>query len=132
VQVPNVIGKPIELAKARLAVQPLKSRILYKPLTARQRPGVVLQQYPRSGTLSSYDAVTLFLGKPLHGVVPYVTGLRLEQARSKLEDAKLLPRVVKQVPQPKRLGRVLFQAPRGGVAASPGMEIRLIVAGSPD
>ena len=46
VQVPNVIGKPIELAKARLAVQPLKARILYKPLTARQRPGIVLQQYP--------------------------------------------------------------------------------------
>ena len=61
-----------------------------------------------------------------------MTGLQLEQARSKLEDAKLLPRVVKEVPQPKRLGRVLFQAPRGGVAASPGMEIRLIVAGSPD
>ncbi len=132
VQVPNVIGKPIELARARLAVQPLKARILYKPLTARQRPGIVLQQYPKGGTLSSYDPVTLFLGKPLHGVVPYVTGLQLEQARSKLEEAKLLPRVVKEVPQPKRLGRVLFQAPRGGVAASPGMEIRLIVAGSPD
>jgi beta-lactam-binding protein with PASTA domain len=113
-------------------VQPLKARVLYKPLSARQRPGVVLQQYPKSGTLSSYDAVTLFLGKPLHGVVPRVTGLPVEQARTKLEDAKLLPRVVKEVPQPKRLGRVLFQAPKGGVAASPGMEIRLIVAGSAD
>jgi penicillin-binding protein 1A len=132
VAVPNVIGKPLELARARLAVQPLRARVLYKPLSARQRPGIVLQQYPKGGTLSSYDAVTLFLGKPLHGVVPRVTGLRLEQARSKLEDAKLLPRVVREVPQAKRVGRVLFQAPRGGVAASPGMEIRLIVGGSVD
>ena len=49
------------------------------------------------------------------------------EAIAKLEDAKLLPRVVKEVPRHQRVGRVLFQAPRGGVAASPGMEIRLIV-----
>jgi len=128
VQVPNVVGKPIELAKARLAVQPLKAKIVYKPLSPRQRPGIVLRQYPKGGTLSSYDPVTLFLGKALHGVVPYVTGLSLDKARSKLEDAKLLPRVVREVPQRRRIGRVLFQAPRGGVAASPGMEIRLVVA----
>ena len=128
VRVPNVVGQPIELAKARLSYQPLKAKILYRPLSARQRPGIVLQQYPKSGTLSSYDSVTLFLGKALYGIVPRVTGLRLEQARSKLEQARLLPRVVREVPQAKRVGRVLFQAPRGGVAASPGMEIRLIVA----
>jgi penicillin-binding protein 1A len=128
VQVPNVVGQPIELAKARLSYQPLRAKILYKPLSPRQRPGIVLRQYPKGGTLSSYDQVTLFLGKPLHGIVPRVTGLRLEQARSELEQAKLLPRVVREVAQPRRVGRVLFQAPKGGVAASPGMEIRLIVA----
>ena len=128
VQVPNVVGQPIELAKARLSYQPLKAKIVYKPLSPRQRPGMVLRQYPRSGTLSSYDSVTLFLGKPLHGIVPRVTGLKVERARSELEQARLLPRVVREVTQPKRVGRVLFQAPRGGVAASPGMEIRLIVA----
>jgi penicillin-binding protein 1A len=132
VTVPNVVGKPIDLAKARLSYQPLNAKILYKPLSARQRPGIVLAQYPKSGTLSSHDTVTLFLGKPLHGVVPKVTGLKLELARSKLEDAKLLPRVVKEVPQASQAGRVLFQAPRDGVAASPGMEIRLIVARSAD
>ena len=128
VQVPNVVGKPIELAKARLSYQPLKAKIVYAPLGPRGRPGIVLRQYPNGGTLSSYDSVTLFLGKPLHGIVPRVTGLTLDTARTRLEDAKLLPRVVKEVPKQSGIGRVLFQAPRGGVAASPGMEIRLIVA----
>ena len=132
VTVPNVVGQPIELAKARLSYQPLKAKILYKPLSARQRPGIVLQQYPKSGTLSSDDSVTLFLGKAMHGIVPRVTGLKLEQARSQLEQASLLPRVVREVPRKKRVGRVVFQAPKGGVAASPGMEIRLIVARSVD
>jgi penicillin-binding protein 1A len=132
VQVPNVVGKPIELARARLLIQPLTAKIVYKPLSPRQRPGIVLRQYPKGGTLSSYDPVTLFLGKALHGIVPRVTGLTLDQAQSTLEQAKLLPRVVKEVPQRKGIGRVLFQAPKGGVAASPGMEIRLIVARSAD
>ncbi|MBA3718138.1 MAG: PBP1A family penicillin-binding protein [Actinobacteria bacterium] len=128
VQVPNVVGKSIELAKARLSYQPLKAKIVYKPLSPRQRPGIVLRQYPSSGTLSSYDTVTLFLGKALHGIVPRVTGLKLETARTKLEAASLLPRVVREVPQQGGSNRVLFQAPKGGVAASPGMEIRLVVA----
>jgi penicillin-binding protein 1A len=128
VQVPNVVGQPIDLAKARLSYQPLKAKIVYKPLSPRQRPGIVLRQYPRSGTLSSYDSVTLFLGKALHGIVPRVTGLKLERARTKLEEARLLPRVVREVPHQGGIGRVLFQAPKGGVAASPGMEIRLVVA----
>jgi len=127
VAVPNVVGRPVGLAKARLSYQPLNAKIVYKPLDPRQRPGIVLRQYPNGGTLSSHDTVTLFLGKALHGIVPSVTGLRIESARSKLEDAKLLPRVVKEVPRHRLVGRVLFQAPRGGVAASPGMEIRLIV-----
>ena len=64
----------------------------------------------------------------MHGIVPRVTGLRLRRARARLEDARLLPKVVRLIPKPKHPGRVLFQAPEGGVAAVPGREIRLVVA----
>jgi penicillin-binding protein 1A len=128
VAVPNVVGQPVAKAKARLALQPLLASVVYKPANPRQRPGVVVRQYPSDGTLSSYDKVTLVLARPLHGVVPGVIGLRLPRARAKLERVRLLPKVVRMVPQPKQLGRVLFQAPKGGVAATPGMEIRLVVA----
>jgi len=130
VEVPSVVGQPLGKAKERLALQPLLTRIVYKPAQARQRPGIVVRQFPPSGTLSSYDKVTLVLAKPLHGVVPEVTGLKLRRARARLERAQLLPKVVRLVPQQKQPGRVLFQAPKGGVAAAPGMEIRLVVTRS--
>ena len=128
VEVPNVVGERLLAAKQRLAAQPLAARVVYKPAMPRERPGVVLRQFPRTGTLSSYDKVTLVLAKPLHGVVPEVTGLKLRRARAKLEHARLLPKVVRLIPQRRRPGQVLFQAPKPGVAAVPGMEIRLIVA----
>ncbi len=59
-----------------------------------------------------------------------MTGLKLRRARARLERAQLLPKVVRLVPQQKQPGRVLFQAPKGGVAAAPGMEIRLVVTRS--
>ena len=116
------------VARERLALQPLVPRVIYKPAMPRERTGVVLRQFPRTGTLSSYGKVTLVLAKPLHGVVPEVTGLKLPRARAKLEHARLLPKVVRLVPQRDAPGQVLFQAPKGGVAATPGMEIRLVVA----
>ena len=60
--------------------------------------------------------------KPLHGVVPSVVGLRLPQARKKLERLKLKPVL-------RGSGtKVVRQRPRAGVAAAPGLPVRLIVA----
>jgi beta-lactam-binding protein with PASTA domain len=60
--------------------------------------------------------------KPLHGVVPDVVGLPLSRARAKLErlGLKLVLR--------GRGERVVRQRPRGGVAAAPGLPVRLWVA----
>jgi penicillin-binding protein 1A len=126
VEVPNVVGQTVEQARARLAQQPLKTAVVYRPAAPLERPGVVLRQFPRSGTLSSYDKVTLVLAKPMHGVVPSVIGVPLGRARHKLGRLKLESRVVKRKPG-RRPGRVLFQAPKGGVAAAPGMLVRLVV-----
>jgi membrane peptidoglycan carboxypeptidase len=127
VEVPDVVGENVLRAKEQLGLQPLRAQIVYKPAAPLQRTGVVIDQIPRKGTLSSYDKVTLVLAKPLHGVVPGVVGKPLPEAQSVLRRMKLASKVVKTKPG-GRAGDVVFQAPRGGVAAAPGMLVRLVVS----
>ncbi|HJX46580.1 MAG TPA: PBP1A family penicillin-binding protein [Gaiellaceae bacterium] len=131
VEVPNVVGWKLSSARVRLEAQPLTPQLIYKPATAGQRIGTVLRQYPAGGNLSSFDKVTLVLAKPLHGVVPLLVGLSLPAARTKLARLKLQPTVsfgtaAKQAKA--KAGHVLSQVPRPGVAAAPGMKVRLVVA----
>jgi penicillin-binding protein 1A len=121
VDVPNVVGWNVESARTRLASQPLSAQLVYKPASAGQRVGVVLRQFPDGGTLSSFDKVTLVLAKPLHGLVPKTIGLTLRAARTRLAKLKLVPQVT------GRAGRVVAQQPHAGVAAAPGMKVRLVV-----
>jgi len=124
VDVPNVVGMRIGRARARLTAQPLTAQLIYKPATAGERVGVVLRQFPRAGTLGSYGKVTLVLAKALHGIVPKIVGLDVNRARSKLRAQKLNVTVVTA---PGKPGRVLAQTPSWGVAASPGMTVRIKV-----
>jgi penicillin-binding protein 1A len=124
VDVPNLIGWSVSAARARLAAQPLNAQVIYKPAAPGERVGVVVKQFPRTGTLSSYQRVTLVLAKPLHGTVPKLVGLRLPQARAKLKKLKLRPAVELAAGKP---GQVVSQKPRAGVAAAPGMTVRVQV-----
>jgi beta-lactam-binding protein with PASTA domain len=65
------------------------------------------------------------LAKPLHGVVPRVVGLSLPDARRKLRAKGLIPTVDRFADG--RSGRVVAQMPVAGVAASPRMQIRLVI-----
>jgi len=121
VDVPNVVGWKVESARTRLASQPLSAQLVYKPASAGQRVGVVLRQFPAGGTLSSFDKVTLVLAKPVHGLVPKTIGLTLRAARTRLAKLKLVPQVT------GKAGRVVAQQPRAGVAAAPGMKVRLVL-----
>jgi beta-lactam-binding protein with PASTA domain len=112
-------------AKLRLAGQPLTANIVYKPAVPKQRVDLVLDQFPRRGRASSYDTVTLVLAKPLHGVVPSIVGLPLREARARLRGRGLVPTIDRVADG--RSGEVLAQAPVGGVAAAPGMKVRLVV-----
>jgi membrane peptidoglycan carboxypeptidase len=124
VDVPNVIGLRIDAARVRLEAQPLTPEVIYSPAKAGQRVNVVLRQFPKGGTLSSFGHVTLVLPKPLHGTVPKVTGLVWKKAKAKLQRLKL--KVVLRSGQGKP-GRVLAQFPRAGVAAAPGMQVSITV-----
>ncbi len=126
VQVPNLIGSRKNAAIAALQAQPLRPLVVYKPAKARQMPGIVVGQNPGPARrLSANDLVTVVLAKPLHGVVPRLVGLRLERALPKLAKLNLAPTIQPENADSKR--RVLRQWPRAGVAAAPGMRVKLAV-----
>ena len=117
VDVPDVVGMNVSSARTRLSAQPLQAQVIYKPAAPGQRVGVVVKQFPSSGTLSSFDKVTLVLAKPLHGTVPHIVGLDWKKASSKLRRLRLHVKV-------QSTGtRVVAQAPSAGVAAAPGMNV---------
>jgi penicillin-binding protein 1A len=120
VDVPRVVGQPVAAAEARLAAQPLEAKLVYKPAKPLQKLGVVLAQYPAGGTLSSHQRVLLVVAKPLHGVIPMVVGLSVAQAKAKLARRQLAVLVEGD-------GKVVRQDPPAGVAAAPGLSVRLSV-----
>jgi penicillin-binding protein 1A len=123
VEVPRVVGLTLDEARERLAAQPLEYDLIYKPARRGQRLDVVLGQIPARGTLSAYDEVMLVLARPRFGVVPTVVGLPVDRAVRRLERLKLQPAVIGSP-----TGRVIRQAPRGQIAAAPGLRIQLVVA----
>ena len=125
VEIPRVVGMSLTRAKLRLAAQPLTANLVYKPARPKQRIDLVLDQFPRTGRASSWDTVTLVLAKPLHGVVPRVTGLSLPQARARLRSRGLVPGIARFADG--RAGRVLAQIPLAGLAAAPRMQVKLVV-----
>ena len=127
VDVPNVTGWHVDAARVRLSAQPLTAEVIYKPAAAGQRVGVVVRQYPKAGTLSSFGKVTLVLAKPLHGTVPKIVGLNVREAQAKLRKLRLKTSVRFG---DGKAGRVVSQQPGAGVAAAPGMTIRLQVGRS--
>ncbi|MDQ4029835.1 MAG: PBP1A family penicillin-binding protein [Actinomycetota bacterium] len=126
VEVPKLVGSTLTEAEARLAAQPLTPRLVYKPARPRQPIDVVLAQSPKGGRLSSFDEVTLVLAKPLNGVVPNVEGATLRVARQRLRKVRLRAEIAAVTDGPP--GRVIGQFPKSGVAAAPGMVVKLVVA----
>ncbi len=127
VDVPEVVGQQVQAARARLAGQPLTPEIVYRVAKPGQRLNVVLEQRPKGGRrLSAYDRVTLVMAKPTHGVVPRLVGMPLERAQRKCERRGL--KIEVEEASKGAPGRVVFQLPRAGVAAAPGMTVRIAVA----
>jgi membrane peptidoglycan carboxypeptidase len=127
VEVPLVVGVPLDEAQARLALQPLTPVLVYKPAEQGQRIDVVLDQIPKKGRLSSWDNVTLVLAKPLEGLVPNVKGLRLAVAQARLRQRGL--EAVVTYGAAGKPGRVVSQQPAAGRAAVRGMHVALVVGG---
>jgi penicillin-binding protein 1A len=122
VEIPDVVGYTLANAKTRLDGQPLTPRIIYRPARPGERLGVVVGQFPRRGTASAYDKITIVLAKSLHGAIPKVVGLQLPRAQAKLARFKLDVAVTGGSG-----GKVISQWPRPGRAATPGLKVTLTV-----
>jgi beta-lactam-binding protein with PASTA domain len=99
--------------------------VITRPARAGEQLGVVVAQFPRSGVLPSWDTVRLVIPKATYGKVPSVVGLRLGEARRKLDRRRLAGAV--DAFADGGSGLVLSQRPRAGLAAVPNMTVRLVV-----
>ncbi len=120
VEIPDVVGETIAAARTRLDGQPLTAEVVYKPARAGDRVGYVVGQFPRRGTASAYDKITLVLAKSLHGVIPSVVGLELGRAERRLSHLHLEVRTKGPVG-----GRVVHQSLPARTASAPGRTIVL-------
>jgi penicillin-binding protein 1A len=120
VEIPDVVGSSLATARARLQGQPLTAAVVYKPAKTGDRVGYVVGQFPRQGTASAYDKITLVAEKSLHGVVPKAVGLKADRARAKCERLRLKVKV-----DGPENGKVVKQSMPAGTAAAPGAEITL-------
>jgi penicillin-binding protein 1A len=124
VQVPRVIGMTAPVAVALLKAERLEATIAYVPAKPGRLPGLVVNQDPRTGGLSAYDSVRLFVTTASHGLVPNFVGSSLAAASREVRRLRLDPLAV-SAPGPR--GIVLRQSLDAGVAAAPGLRIRLVV-----
>jgi penicillin-binding protein 1A len=62
VDVVNVVGRERSDAIDRLLLQPLKARVVWRTAAGR-KPGTVIAQTPKRGTLSSWQTVTLVVAR---------------------------------------------------------------------
>ena len=125
VQVPDVRGQTLADAEARLDAQPLTPEVVFRPAEPLEPVGVVVDQRPRRGYAETFDRVILIVTKPLHGVIPHLVGASLEEAELRLQKLKLEPEIRWRV---GKSGTVLEQRPTPGLAAAPGLKVRLVVA----
>jgi penicillin-binding protein 1A len=129
VDVPNVIGSRLADARARLYSMPLTADVVWRRARPGQKLGRVIDQKPASGTLSSWSRVRIFVPRASNGRVPNVVGLTLARARERLANRRLAGLVHSYV-DVGRSGTVVAQTPRGGLAATKNMTVRLVVSGS--
>jgi len=124
VAVPLVIGLTAEGAAARLAEQPLEANIAYSPAKPGRVPGLVVRQDPRAGGLSAHDTVTIWVSKAQYGLLPNFVGSSLEDVEREVARLKLRARVVSAT---GHMGTVVRQFPNPGVAAAPGLRVKIVV-----
>jgi penicillin-binding protein 1A len=126
VDVPDVVGASREQAEAHLLSMPLTPEVVWRPAVPGERLGIVTEQVPSGGTLSSWSKVKIVLPFARAGRVPDLVGLTLEQARNRLARRKLARTIAYGDGAPA--GTVLAQFPKAGRAAVPNMTVRLVVA----
>jgi penicillin-binding protein 1A len=125
VAVPNTIGRRLATAEGILTRVSLLPTIVTRPAEPGEQLGLVVDQLPAEGTLSTFDTVRLVVAEAQQGVVPNVVGRRVENAEETLVGRRLQTIVTES--DEGEAGVVISQSPRGNVAATPGMVVELTV-----
>ena len=124
IAVPNVVGLSFEEARSRLTRFTLQR--VYR--AAAEPGGTVLAQSPAaSASLPAGAPVSLVLSDGSLVRVPRVTGININDARQRLQDADVKPQPV-VVTGDQRVGTVIEQQPGEGALVRRGSVVRLNVS----
>jgi beta-lactam-binding protein with PASTA domain len=124
--VPNVTGMPVAEAQKTLAAGRLNAVVSLENVTDQGKKGIVLKQQIAAGTaLDPGSQVPLVVGRYVEPLrVPSVVGMKGEQAKAVLEQAKLKMNAGARTVQDRtKIGTVLDQNPAPGTAVEPGSQV---------
>jgi beta-lactam-binding protein with PASTA domain len=127
VDVPNVVGLPVEQAQERLREADLRARPV--GVLSEEPRGTVVAQDPRAGEPAAPRSVVRINVSQGTGrvQVPDVVGSTASDARQRLSQAGLEGRIV-QVPSAEPEGTVVAQSPTAGSEVARGSTVRLNVS----
>lgn len=130
-QVPNVLGKSEQQAKAQLSAAGLGVKRVDRKFSDAFDRGTVMNSDPAGGRrIRGNGAVTLTVSRGPEVVsVPNLKGRTLEQAKTELTRAGLAPGVVAQAfSQDVAQGSVISSDPAGGERRAPDTAVALVVS----
>ncbi|MGW1911068.1 Stk1 family PASTA domain-containing Ser/Thr kinase [Streptomyces sp. NPDC002076] len=134
VNVPDVAGRPLAEARARLKADGLEPGMVTREFSEDVAKGSVIATTPQAGTkrhAGSAIALTVSKGRPID--VPDVTGDDPADARQQLTDAGLKVRIApQQVNSEYDKGKVAQQSPGDGSQAAEGDTVTLTLSKGPE
>ncbi|MFB0619882.1 Stk1 family PASTA domain-containing Ser/Thr kinase [Streptomyces sp. AGS-58] len=134
VKVPDVAGRPLAKARARLKADGLEPGMVTRAFSDDVPRGSVIGTTPDAGTerhAGSAIALTVSKGSPID--VPDVTGEDVDGAKQELTDAGLAVRIATgRVNSSYDKGEVAAQSPRDGARAAEGDTVTLTLSKGPE
>ncbi|MEU0253638.1 Stk1 family PASTA domain-containing Ser/Thr kinase [Streptomyces sp. NPDC006184] len=134
VKVPDVAGRPLAKAQARLKADGLEPGMVTRAFSDDVPKGSVIGTTPDAGTerhAGSAIALTVSKGSPID--VPDVTGEDVDSAKQELTDAGLTVRIATgRVNSSYDKGEVAAQSPRDGRKAAEGDTVTLTLSRGPE
>jgi len=126
----NIIGKPLEEARAALAAAGLRvSRTV--AVDSEEQPGIVLKVTPEQGsTIEAGTGVTLEIASG-NVKVPDLLGKSEIEARTLLTQAGFLVKIVEAFDANQQLGVVIAQAPSAGETKIIGSSVTVTINKAP-